>query len=75
MGHDEYPKTVQVSVYVMCQINNTRKNIVRKNKYYNINHNSNQENKNTRNESRFAQTRRIRCFCCGSNITLWIHAL
>ena len=75
MGHDEYPKTVQVSVYVMCQINNTRKNIVRKNKYYNINHNSNQENKNTRNESRFAQTRRIRCFCCGPNITLWIHAL
>ena len=33
MGHDEYPKTVQTAVDFMCQMNNTRENIVRKNNY------------------------------------------
>ena len=44
MGRDEYTETVQVAVDVMHQMNNTRNNIVKKNKYENRNHNSNQEN-------------------------------
>ena len=63
---DEYPNIVHAAVDVMCQIKNAKKNIVRKNKYENHNHNSNQENENRRNESIFAQTSKIRCFCCGS---------
>ena len=39
MGHDEYPKKVQAEVDVMRQTKNTRKNIVRKNKYDKRNHN------------------------------------
>ena len=64
MGHDEYPKTVQAEVDVMRQMKNTRKKIARKNKYKNYNHDSNQENDNTRNDSSFAQTSEIRCFFC-----------
>ena len=45
---------------------NTRNNILSKNKYENRNKNSKRDNDNTSNESRFAQTRKIRWFCCGS---------
>ena len=56
MGHDEYPRTVQAAVDVMHQTKNKINIIVRKNKYEDRNHNSNQENENKSNESRFAQT-------------------
>ena len=56
MGHDEYPRTVQAAVDVMHQTRNKINIIVRKNKYEDRNHNSNQENENKSNESRFAQT-------------------
>ena len=60
IGRDEYPKTVQAAVDFMPQMNNTRNNIVRRNKYDNRNHKSNQENDNTRNESIFSQTSKRR---------------
>ena len=65
MGHDDYPKTMQIAVDVMRHIKNERNNIVRKNKYYDQKHISNQENDNKRNKSSFAKTSKRRCFCCG----------
>ena len=44
MVHDEYPKKMQAAVDVMSQMNNTRNNIVGKNKYDNRDHNSNRDN-------------------------------
>ena len=65
MGHCEYPKKLYAAVGVMCQIKNTRNNMVRKNKYENRDHNFNQDNDKTRNDSSFAQTSKRRFFCCG----------
>ena len=49
----------------MRQMINIRKNIARKNKYKNRYQNYNQDNKNIRNVSGFAQTIKRRCLCCG----------
>ena len=49
MENDEYPKIFQAAVDDMCLMNNRGKNMVRRNKYENSIHNSNQENENTRN--------------------------
>ena len=56
MVYDEHPNTVKSEVDVMRQMNNTRNNIVRKNKYDNLNQNPNQYNENTSNDSGFEQT-------------------